>query len=77
MRGLLNRKNGIFISGKWTDFVAITKTMPAVMRAIASWEEVPLFDSEEAEASFWAEAKPDLRLMEAALAGGTARRRNR
>jgi hypothetical protein len=41
------------------------------MRAIASWDEVPLFDSEEAEASFWAENKPDLRLLETALAGGT------
>jgi predicted DNA binding CopG/RHH family protein len=37
------------------------------MRAIANWEEVPLFDSEEAEADFWGENKPDLRLMEAAL----------
>jgi hypothetical protein len=40
------------------------------MRAISSWEEVPLFDSEEAEADFWAENKPDLRLLESALAGG-------
>lgn len=40
------------------------------MTAITSWEEVPLFDSEEAEAAFWAEHRPDLRLMEAALAGG-------
>ena len=39
------------------------------MRAIANWEEVPLFDNEEAEAEFWAENKPDLRLIEAALAG--------
>ena len=39
------------------------------MRAIANWEEVPIFDSEEAEAQFWAETKPDLRLMEASLAG--------
>ena len=39
------------------------------MRAIAKWEEVPIFDSEEAEAMFWAENKPDLRLMEAAVAG--------
>ncbi|HLP77800.1 MAG TPA: CopG family antitoxin [Candidatus Paceibacterota bacterium] len=39
------------------------------MRAIASWEEVPIFDSESAEADFWAENKPDLRLMESALAG--------
>jgi predicted DNA binding CopG/RHH family protein len=38
------------------------------MRAIGSWEEVPLFDSEEAEALFWAENRPDLRLMEVALA---------
>ena len=41
------------------------------MRAIAKWEEVPIFDSEEAEAVFWAENKPDLRLMEAAVAGNT------
>jgi predicted DNA binding CopG/RHH family protein len=41
------------------------------MRSIASWEDVPLFDSEEAEADFWAENKPDLRLMEASLAGGS------
>ena len=39
------------------------------MRAIANWEEVPLFDSEEAEVDFWSEHKPDLRLMETALAG--------
>ncbi len=41
------------------------------MRAIAKWEEVPIFDSEEAEANFWAENKPDLRLMEAAVAGNS------
>jgi hypothetical protein len=42
-----------------------------VMRAIANWEEVPLFDSDQAEADFWAENKPDLRLLEASLAGGS------
>ena len=41
------------------------------MRAIAKWEEVPLFDSEEAEADFWAENKPDVRLMEAAVSGSS------
>ena len=41
------------------------------MRAFANWEEVPLFDNEEAEATFWAENRPALRLMEAALAGNT------
>ncbi|HOX55999.1 MAG TPA: CopG family antitoxin [Candidatus Paceibacterota bacterium] len=41
------------------------------MRAIAKWEEVPIFDSEEAEAGFWAENKPDLRLMESAVAAPT------
>lgn len=41
------------------------------MRTIAKWEEVPIFDSEEAEADFWSENKPDLRLMEAAVAGGS------
>jgi predicted DNA binding CopG/RHH family protein len=39
------------------------------MHAIARWEDVPIFDSEEAEADFWAENKPDLRLMESAVAG--------
>jgi len=41
------------------------------MNSIANWEEVPIFDREEAEADFWAEHRPDLRLMEAAVAGGT------
>ena len=41
------------------------------MRTVANWEEVPLFDSEEAEADFWAEYRPDLRLMESAVAGGS------
>jgi len=39
------------------------------MRAIANWNDVPIFDSEEAEASFWAENKPDLRLLEGSIAG--------
>lgn len=39
------------------------------MRTIATWEEVPIFDSEEAEATFWGDHRPDLRLMEAATAG--------
>ena len=39
------------------------------MRTFANWEEVPLFDSEDAEADFWSENRPDLRLMEAAVAG--------
>ena len=39
------------------------------MRTFANWEEVPIFDSEEAEADFWSENRPDLRLMEAATAG--------
>ena len=42
------------------------------MRAIAKWEDVPIFDSEEAEAGFWAENKPDVRLMESAVAGNSS-----
>lgn len=38
------------------------------MNVIMNWEEVPLFDREEAEAAFWADARIDLRLMEAAVA---------
>jgi predicted DNA binding CopG/RHH family protein len=33
---------------------------------VSSWEEVPLFDSEQAEASFWNDNQVDLRLMESA-----------
>lgn len=40
------------------------------MRAFAKWEDVPLFDNEESEADFWSQNRPDLRLMEAAVAGG-------
>src|SRR5256714_602819 len=41
------------------------------MRAIGKWEDVPLFDSEEAEANFWSDNKPDVRLMESAVSGST------
>jgi predicted DNA binding CopG/RHH family protein len=41
------------------------------MRAIGSWEEVPIFDSENAEADFWSENRPDLRLLEAAVASSS------
>jgi predicted DNA binding CopG/RHH family protein len=41
------------------------------MRTFANWEDVPFFDNEEAEADFWGEHRPDLRLMEAATAGST------
>lgn len=34
------------------------------MNAITSWDDVPLFDGEESEASFWADNQVDLRLME-------------
>ena len=43
----------------------------SALHPFTSWEDVPLFDSEEAEADFWAENKPDLRLMEASLAGSS------
>ena len=39
------------------------------MNSFTNWDEVPLFDSEAAEADFWAEYRPDLRLMEGAVAG--------
>jgi predicted DNA binding CopG/RHH family protein len=41
------------------------------MRTFANWEDVPIFDSEDAEATFWTENRPDLRLMDAATAGGS------
>ena len=41
------------------------------MNTVTNWEEVPLFDGEEAEASFWTENRVDLRLMEAAVAASS------
>lgn len=38
------------------------------MDVITNWEDVPLFDSEEAEADFWSESMIDLRLMESSVA---------
>ncbi len=38
------------------------------MNAIANWEEVPIFDREEAEAAYWADTSLDVRLMESAVA---------
>ena len=37
------------------------------MNVITSWNEVPQFDNEQAEAAFWAETRIDLRLMEGAV----------
>ena len=37
------------------------------MNVITSWNEVPLFDNEPAEAAFWADTRIDLRLMEGAV----------
>jgi predicted DNA binding CopG/RHH family protein len=39
------------------------------VQTFANWEDVPIFDSEKAEADFWSENRPDLRLMEAAVSG--------
>ncbi len=41
------------------------------MNTFSNWDEVPLFDNEQAEAAFWAENRPDLRLMESAVAAGS------
>ena len=37
------------------------------MHAFATWDEVPLFSSEDAEAAFWLENRPELRLMDSSL----------
>ena len=39
------------------------------MQTFANWEDVPLFDTEAAEAAFWSENRPAVRLMESAVAG--------
>jgi predicted DNA binding CopG/RHH family protein len=37
------------------------------MNTFSTWDDVPLFDSEQGEAEFWAENRPDLRLIESAV----------
>lgn len=37
------------------------------MNPLAKWEDVPLFDREDAEASFWQDTRIDLRLMEGSV----------
>jgi len=41
------------------------------MPQIGNWEEVPLFDSDEAEAAFWTENTVAVRLMESSVAAGS------
>ena len=41
------------------------------MNTFSNWDEVPLFDSEQAEAAFWTENRPDLRLIESAVVAGS------
>lgn len=41
------------------------------MNAISNWDEVPMFDREEAEAAFWAETMVDVRLMESSVAASS------
>ena len=41
------------------------------MNTFSNWDDVPLFDSEQAEAVFWAENRPDLRLVESAVVAGS------
>ena len=40
------------------------------MNAIATWDDVPIFDSEEAEAAYWSENRVEMRLMERSVAAG-------
>jgi predicted DNA binding CopG/RHH family protein len=37
------------------------------MKVVMNWKEVPRFDNEEDEAAFWADARLDVRLMNASL----------
>lgn len=43
------------------------------MNVISGWGGVPKFDSEEAEAQFWAEHRLDVRLMNSSLLKSDAR----
>jgi len=42
-----------------------------MIQPLARWDDVPIFDSESAEAEFWSDNRPDLRLMESSIAGSS------
>lgn len=41
------------------------------MTVVNNWNDVPIFNNEEAEAEYWLDNRVDLRLMESATVGGT------
>jgi predicted DNA binding CopG/RHH family protein len=41
------------------------------MPTVTDWEDVPLFDRDEAEAAYWMETSVDLRLMESSVAAAS------
>jgi predicted DNA binding CopG/RHH family protein len=41
------------------------------MNVINEWEEIPLFDSDDSELSFWSENRLSLRLMERSMVSGS------
>ncbi|HYE30456.1 MAG TPA: CopG family antitoxin [Methylomirabilota bacterium] len=43
----------------------------AELQTITTWEDVPLFDSEEGEGAFWGETQLSMRLMESAVAASS------
>jgi prepilin-type N-terminal cleavage/methylation domain-containing protein len=40
------------------------------MNGVTTWDEVPIFDSDDAEAAFWADNRVDVRLMDSSVASG-------
>lgn len=43
------------------------ETAPAELKSIRAWREVPAFDSDDAEVSFWSEHQIDPRLMQSSI----------
>lgn len=43
------------------------ETAPAELKSIRVWREVPAFDSDDAEVSFWSEHQIDPRLMQSSI----------
>jgi len=49
-----------------------TPSVPeTIMTQVTNWEDVPLFDSEAAEAAFWGENSVAMRLMESSVAASS------
>jgi predicted DNA binding CopG/RHH family protein len=70
LRPALHARGTIFLPEE-AEPITGSITLDKDMGTVSNWEDVPIFDSEEAEASFWGENSVDVRLMESSVAASS------